>query len=576
MTTKKRQSRVGRVAALAATLLLAGTGCQDLFVENLIEPDRDRALSNPSDIEALIGSAFFPNFFRPVHGTDGGLSGLTISLWTYAASDFTSTLSGTTSEVWYQDLREPRREHPNHPVICSTICEWGPRDYWARIGAAASILYDGLQVLDTGIEIRHEGVDFTPRAQAFGKFMQGWTWGYTALVFDRIHVIPESQAIPETLEELFGFASGTLVDSKDAILASVLSIDEAIDVAQANPGVVTFPAADATALWFGSPEAISSDKFIRMANTLAARLLVLSARDPQDRANGVDWQRVLQYTANGMQPGETFEIALSTNRTSQVLQRIQNNSPAGATNARLDYRTIGMADQSGAYQAWIAADPESRTRFNIVTPDRRITGDTPTSNGAYTAYRADNNGFVAERGSYFLSAYQWQRHKYSLGLSPASNVTGLNQGSHAMITGDENALLRAEALLRTGNAAGAADMVNVTRTRSRLLPGSTTPVPGLPPVTAAGVPTVDGACVPRQDNGDCGTLMTAIRYERMLELAGIDALRGYADSRGWGMLADGSPLLFPVPGNVLSQYDLTVYTYGGVGNEGSAVYAPVN
>jgi hypothetical protein len=62
----------------------------------------------------------------------------------------------------------------------------------------------------------------------------------------------------------------------------------------------------------------------------------------------------------------------------------------------------------------------------------------------------------------------------------------------------------------------------------------------------------------------------------MVELAGQDALRGYADSRGFGMLADGSLAFFPIPGNVLEQAGLPIYTYGGVGGEGSLMYNPTN
>src|SRR5690606_4857383 len=141
-----------------------------------------------------------------------------------------------------------------------------------------------------------------------------------------------------------------------------------------------------------------------------------------------------------------------------------------------------------AYQAWIGAPESQRDRFDIVTPDRRITGPTPTSDGSYTRYRADNNGFEPDRGTYFLSAYQWSRHAIENGMT--GNNTGNNLGTHAMIKADENRLLRAEALLRTGDRPGAAELINVSRTREQVI--GTTTYPGLPPVTAAGVPEVDG------------------------------------------------------------------------------------
>jgi hypothetical protein len=143
------------------------------------------------------------------------------------------------------------------------------------------------------------------------------------------------------------------------------------------------------------------------------------------------------------------------------------------------------------------------------------------------------------------------------------------------MTADENNLLRAEALLRTGDAAGAAELINVTRTRTQRI--GDTEYPGLPPVTAAGVPTdADGNCVPRQESGACGTLLTALRYERMLELLAIDAIRGYTDSRGWGTLPDGTILSWPIPGNALDLYGMEGYSYGGVGEPNTATFAPAN
>lgn len=571
MTIDRSRWNTGRGLALGA-LLLMGTACQDLFVQNNIEPDRDRALGNPSDVEAFIGAAFYPSFFRPVTGTDGGLSGLTVFSFQYAAPDISSTMSGPITAVWHLDHIEPRRELNNNPTICSTICEWGPRDYWGRISNAASIPYDGLQILDGEIEIVDaQGRDLKPRARAFAKFMQAWTWGYTFLMFDRAHIIPETVDLPGTLEELQEYSRTSLMPYDEAIDHAVQSLMDAVAIAQANPDVVHFPVEDASQSipWFASPTPITNAQFIQMANTLAARLLVLNARNPAERA-AVDWQKVLQLTANGIQPGNDYLVQLNADRTSNLLALLQRNDVGFTYHTRWNYYTIGMADQSGGYQDWLATPIDDRNRFDIVTPDRRITGDTPTSNGSYTCYRPDNNGFLAERGTHRFSAYQWARHKFANGIScEAEGVTASNAGTQRMITADENALLRAEALLRTGDLEGAAAMINVTRTREHL--GQS-----LPPVTADGVPMVDGECVPRTDSGECGTLMTALRYERFIELLGTDAIRSYADARGFGMLPDGSLEHFPVPGNILDQYGLPLYTYGGIGGNASATYAPAN
>jgi hypothetical protein len=566
--TGRSGRRVPRVAIAMLTLIAVG-GCQDLNVENLVNPDRERATGNPSDVEAFIGGAFFPSFWQALHGTGTGtaVGGPIASAFPLIASEFTSTMSGNNTLLWWDDVKEPRVRHDNGAFISVGNGPHGPRAYWTLTGRSGSIAFDGLQLLDGGVVIRDGSVDVTPRARAYAKFMQGWVWGYQAMIFEQAHVVPESVRIPGDPNAVLDLARSSLKPHPEVLAAALASLDQAIAIARQNPTVVRFPAFAESPLWFQSAEPISNQKFIQMANTLAARLIVLSARTPQERTS-LDWARVLRYTAEGLT--SDYEVQLSTSRTSQLILRNQTNVATGVTNHRVDYRVIGPADQSGAYQAWINGPLAQRNRFNITTPDRRITGASPTSDGAYLRFRADDNGFEPDRGRYLYSAYQWGRHAIRHGLTGTN--TGNNSGTFPMMSADENRLLRAEALLRTNDRQGAADLINVSRTRQQRV--GTTTHPGLPPVTAAGVPMVNGACVPRTDTGACGDLLTAIRYERMLELLGTDNVRGFADSRGFGTLPTGTILSWPIPGDALQLYEMEGYSYGGVGEPNTATYAP--
>jgi hypothetical protein len=555
-------------AGLMAAALLVGAACQDLSVANTTAPDRARATRNANDVEAFIGGAFFPSMWTALHS-----NGTIASAFPVIASEFTFTGLDQGTLLWWKDVQEPRQPHDNGAFISVGNGPHGPRLFWTNVGRAGSIAYDGLRTLnEEGIKIiGDDGVDRTPRARAFAKFMQGWAWGYQAMMFDRIHIIPESTPMPSDPTSLRELAVSSLTPYDQALQYALDALDEAIAIAQANPQIVSFPSYPDSPLWFQSADPISSEKFIQMANTLAARLIVLNARSPEDRRTKVDWQEVLRRTAAGLTDSD-YEVLLGPTaaRESQLIQRVQNNATTGTTNARVDYRVIGPADQSGAYQQWISSAPSGRDRFDIVTPDRRVTGPTPQSDGAYLRYRADNNGFDTNRGRYLFSAYQWARHAIKEGLT--GNNTGNRQGRHPLISADENRLLRAEALLYTGDRAGAAALINVTRTRPHTIGGET--YPGLPPVTADGVPMVDGQCVPRLDNGECGDLLAAIRYERMLEMLATDNARGYAESRGFGTLPDGSIASWPVPGDALQLYELEPYTYGGVGTPGTVMYGP--
>jgi len=566
MTNETKRMQGWRRLALLGAVWIGASACQELQVDNLVDADRERATANPADVEAFIAGAFHPPLWNGLHNITQATY-----LWP-AVSEFTATFQAGGSLLWWADLQEPRIPLDNGPVLSVGNGPWGPRNFWTQVTRSASVASDGLQILnDRNMTVLSGTTNVTPRTRAFAKFIQGWSWGYLGLVFDEAHLFDETKTIPANREQLVEVAVGSLKPYPQLIAAAVAALDEAIAIAQANPNVVTYPPFPESNLWFGSQSAVTNAQFIRWANTLAARLLVLSARTPQERA-AVDWPRVLQYTANGIQnPADDFARVLSSTggRSSALLLQMRNAANQN-NNMRWEYRVIGPADQSGAYQAWINGPVANRNRFNIVTPDRRITGATPTSNGTYAAYRANNNGFDESRGLYKFSAYQWRRHAAENGSTVANETaTQNNIGVVRLISADENALLRAEALLRTGNPAGAAVEINKTRTRVHL--GQS-----LPPVTAAGVPEVGGVCVPRRDNGQCGTLLDAIRYERMIELAAMDQVRGFADARGWGMLVTGTPYHYPVPGNELELFGLPGYTYGGVGGNAVATYGPVS
>lgn len=120
-------------------------------------------------------------------------------------------------------------------------------------------------------------------------------------------------------------------------------------------------------------------------------------------------------------------------------------------------------------------------------------------------------------------------------------------------------LLKAEALIRLNRADEAVPLIN----KSRVANGE------LPPVTVEGPPNESG-CVPRKLNGDCGSLWDALRYEKGIEMLGVDAVTTYFDRRAWQELPENSILQLPVPGRELGTLRLPLYTFGGPGGDSSA------
>jgi len=554
MSNIEKAKRLRGACTLAAAVLLAGTGCQDLDVVNPNDADRVRATENPGDVEAFIGGAFYPAFFENVFND-------TSIEYYFANTGGTMTATRSENDLMHLDWAQPRLQHDNNSILSIGNGAWGPRDFWAAAGSAANVPYDGLQLL-----VVTEVPGGNNRATAFLKFMQGWSWGYLALIFDQTHIVKEDVVFPTDPEGLKELTLSSLIDSDLAIEDAVTSLEAAIAIADANS--FSFEPLSETGFWFGTPAAVSNTQLSGMANTLAARLLVLTARTPAERV-AVNWARVLAFTTNGVT--EDFEVVLNNVRDSEYYDQLAEENSGGRM--RWGHLSIGPADQSGNYQAWFTAGPSVRDRFDITTPDRRITGPNPTDDGSYTRYRIGNIGLVAAFGRYYFSAYQWARHAIDEGVPNLES--GDLEGTHQLITVDENNLLRAEAQYYLGAFQLAVDLINETRTRIQTIDG--TDYPGLPALTTAGVPTDgNGDCVPRTDAGACGGVLTALRYERVIELAGLDPIRAFADSRGFGTMPTGTPMDWPVPGNVLELYGLAPYTYGGVGGANVATYAPVN
>jgi hypothetical protein len=212
---------------------------------------------------------------------------------------------------------------------------------------------------------------------------------------------------------------------------------------------------------------------------------------------------------------------------------------------RLDVRYIGPADTIGNYQAWLALPLEERNEILIETPDRRVTGLSPTDPGSYVKYWGPSP-FPAARGLYHYSYYADARYDF---LADAVNP---NVGPMVEMSVMEMEYLKAEGMYWTGNYSGAEAIVNYTRENNG----------ELPPITAPTGPT-DPECVPRTETGTCGDFWDALKYEKRLEVYHTGLGIAFFDDRGWGDLVANTFQHLPIPGQELEILGLSYYTFGG-------------
>ncbi len=526
------------LAAAGAALLLAG--CQDLTVPNPTAPDIDRIYQDPVDVESLIGSSWRPYWTYTQASTDN----------TIGVSAMGDEMTATLTNGGVLDLgSEPRLAFNNDPAYANRFVNQGP---WYSWYGAINNANSGLRYIGgLGGEPKKlviEGVDRSARGRAFARFTQGLLHGYYSMYYDRSYVVTEGRDMqdPAVVRALQLKPYAEVRDSAVAMLADAARL--------AAADTFTLPTT-----WINGL-ALRNTDLVRLANTYAARNLVYAARTPAERA-AVRWNDVIRLIDAGITADHApiGEINVLFSNYKQYSQWSVNTATGiracdGGTTIqmRIDTKIIGPADTTGQYQAWLAKPVAQRTKITIRTPDRRIEGTAAPvagvpSNGSYFRFCTTDSQFNAGRGTYHFSNYQWFR----LGGNYRS-------GALPIVTRTELDLLKAEGLLRTGNAAGAAELIN----RSRVANGK------LPPLTAAGVPQ-SSSCVPRNAQGACGSIWDALYYEKGIEGAGIDPFVRWFDNRGWGLLPKGTPLHFPVPGRELAAAGIEMYTTGG-NNPGSA------
>ena len=139
-----------------------------------------------------------------------------------------------------------------------------------------------------------------------------------------------------------------------------------------------------------------------------------------------------------------------------------------------------------------------------------------------------------------------------------------------VMTRAEMDLLAAEGYIRTGDFANAMAKINISRVANGKLP----PLVGIASLSQPIDNT--GSCVPRvpqppnYNTASCGNILEAMKWEKRLETEMTMAGAWFVDARGWGDLAEGTAVNFPVPFQEMDAREKPAYNLGGVGGVGGA------
>lgn len=512
-----RVTRLGRAMA-ALAVLLTTAGCGSLDVPNPNAPDAKRAIGDATALESFAGGTL-RTWYNAYEGCEGNCV-LATQAQTYSASwnnwnmNFYASIDA--------DGTRNTRAFQNDPAAAGrTTMEVPWLGMYATISSAVDVLR---QIRKQNAVIRNP--EDTKRAETIAMLSLGLGLSYIALNYDKGYVIDENSDV----------AALTYANRKVMRDSAVSKLQQAAALATAN--AFTTPASWTNGITY------TNVQIARVANTASALTLANWPRNGTENA-AVDWARVLTFTAAGMTDFDFNFVGDGCVAFCPEILVWFNSFDTGRVHTRVA-KLMDPVTQTDPWPLATNGNPppnsaDKRMGDGSFGPDDQSFvdgfGTIPKTAGAGTDFVWSEYAiFRPSRGSYHQSNIGHIRYDASGSQDPNGIYSGY--GNAPAFARQQNDLLRAEALIRTGgNLATAAALINNTRVNRG----------GLAPASAG-----DGV------NG----LLTRLGYENEIELLGLGAGSYYWRRRTDGFLT-GTPREMPVPARELGVKGEPLYTWGG-------------
>lgn len=469
--------------------------CKPIDFDNPMTLTNEEATQTVLDLGYKLTSSSVQTFFQ----NSTGATGIHLSIY---ADQTTNTTNASARVDFSQEPRLRLTNNVSYRGYSAALEEPYSGFYQANLDATLA-----LDIIENQeISIFVNGEDRTVDCQVGAYFVKGVSQGYLGVIFDRGIIVDEAD------ESTRGFPNSY----SELIENGINWLDKAISLAESHQNLK---------FDFLSGVSISREDFIRLANSLGARILSSVARDHTEAQNlgSEHWQKVLDYTDKGFKDnfiiptvsGGYYNIMLNT-----ILER--EASGAGSRDW-VDIKLPHLADRTGATPNFY---PQTGTLPAIETDDRRFY--------QYFKYTTIQGNQFPSRGHGLVSNHireRWYNTANTLNVPGASNPYFL---------AEEIRFLRAEAKWWLGDFVGAADELNdATSARKR----------------AGELPDIEN---------NSSSLIQGLHYEYAIE---IDAAGGifvpFTFMRRHDLLIGGTPTQYPVPQEQLELVQLPVYTFGG-------------
>jgi len=534
-----------------SVLALAFMACKDtLVVENQTDPDRDRALGRPADVEAFISSTYAQIQNATLGGSNDALQTQLQVMGMENTSALANFAMGPRGAI-------PRTSIENTRNSTGDVGNFRDFTVLHRAARMAVIGIARLKVLTLG----SPGQD--ARARSFARFVQGVAFGNLALAYDSASIVSEDDD-PQAIVPLSSYT---------AVMAAALTeLDSAMTIARAAPTGFPLPAT-----WING-NALDTTGFFRLIRSYKARFRASVGRTPTERA-AADWASIIADANTGITAD--FNIAMNPTAGWDVVWPVQAFATGPANWHQMSQFWMGMADSSGGYDAWLALQNAQRAPFLVVTRDKRFPSGTTRALQIADTLRA---GYRTFAGFPYVRTRQAGEDQPGQPLQISmldfyrsrSFFAAGRIGNYPVMTRAEIRLLAAEGYIRTGNVAAAVVRIDSSRVTNGQLPSLVTA--GIADTTTALPGGV--SCVPRVPDAaavagaykasKCGNLWDALKWEYRLETMYAGYGMWYFAGRGWGDLPQGTPLYWPVPYQEMDTRRQAFYSAGGVGGTGGA------
>ncbi|MDP9206874.1 MAG: RagB/SusD family nutrient uptake outer membrane protein [Gemmatimonadota bacterium] len=514
-------------------------------MDNTQQPNVGGVFATPGNVETAV-SKLFEQMYNGQLGSGDDVFTQTITMSFESSSQLGNFGMGTRGSI----PRSPIDNSIGNNVAAGNFRDFDFLSRNARLAATAIQALDKFILANNGTALGTVTRD--ARAKSFAYFTLGYAMGNLALFYDSAAIMTGNDPVDPATGN---YAIPAMSVSSAVMDAAFKDLDSAIVIATAGPS------SSIPADWLSQTADMTNANYIRLLRSYKAKFRAGLGRNPTARA-AADWNAIIADATNGITSDFTVQANVVTGWASATISQMS----VSTTWSQMTPFILGMADTTGAYDTWLQQAITARSPFLLRTPDRRFpTGETRAAQQAGVttpalfATTAGTSRAGTPTGSivYFRNrpsgedspAEPWGTWFYDNHRSWAIRAAGGN-GPYVLFALAENDMLAAEGYLRTGQPGLAISLINKYRTRAALQAIPLTAIITDQVPTSA---TSTRDCVPRvpqpptYTSTACGTVFEAMKWEKRVETSMIGYGQWFIDSRGWGDLAVGTPLEWPIP-----------------------------